>query len=113
MLPFVQSQSPAPRAIYSLTPVQALAARIFAELWAALGRQPSLRELAAELGGTKNAAKWLTRKLIERGWLVRAFGPDSQGVYGWSWRLTREPPPIPAYELEVTAGGRAWIAANG
>lgn len=113
MLPFVQSQFPAPRAIYSLTPAQVECARIFAELWVALGRQPSLREVAAELAVTKTAAQGLIRRLARRGWLVRAFGPNSQGVHGWSWRLTRGPPPLPFYEFEVTSTGRVWIAANG
>ena len=113
VLPFVQSPSLASRAIYSLTPVQACAARIFAELWDVLGRQPSLRELAAELSSAKNTAQGLIRHLARRGWLARVFGPDSRGVHGWSWRLTRIPPPLPLYEFEVTEDGKAWLAANG
>lgn len=101
----------ADRAIYSLTPVQADAARIFAELWVVLGGQPSLREFARELCATKTAAKGLMRRLASRGWLARVFAPDSQGTYGWSWRLTREPPPLPLYELEFTDAGQAWIEA--
>ena len=103
----------AARAIYSLTPAQAECARIFAELWGVLGRQPSLREIAAELGTAKTAAQWLIRQLARRGWLARIFGPDSRGGHGWSWRLRRLPPPLPLHEFEVTAAGAAWIAANG
>ena len=94
-------------AIYSLTPTQAHCARIYAELWGVLGRQPSLREVARELCGSRNAAQDLIRQLARRGWLVRVFGQDSQGVHGWSWRLTREPPPLPTYAVELTPLGRA------
>ena len=96
-------------AIYSLTPTQAHCARIYAELWTVLGRQPSIQEVADELCTIKNTAYYLIGQLLARGWLVRFFGQDSRGVHGWSWRLTREPPPLPTYAVEITPLGLAQL----
>lgn len=92
-------------AVYSLTPAQAHCARIFAELGDVLSRQLTVQEVADELCTSRGNAHVLMGHLQERGWLVKVFETE----IGWSLRLTRPPPLLPVYTVEVTPLGQAQL----
>ena len=91
-----------------LTPTLALTAAAIEELGAALGRGPSITELADELGLSRGHAHDHVKRLQERGWLDAPAGQGTRRLV-----LRRPAPPLPPEGFELTQAGRAYVRRNG
>lgn len=83
----------------SLTPAQADCVRIVGELTDALGRPPSVREVAHELDRGAKSAFDLIERCRERGWI------------GEGMALRRRLPVPPDCDVEITETGAAYCGA--
>lgn len=91
---------------YSLTPMQADVLRGFADMALALGRPPSVRELAHELDLMPSDVIRCYGGLEERGWIRR-----EPGVAGGVTVLHPPPSWPPETPVEVTPAGLAALSS--